>query len=54
MNFKFSQPVERRPAPRAIGTGLLASVYRGYHYMDCEIVKNGEVVALARHIVNIG
>jgi Adenylyl/Guanylyl and SMODS C-terminal sensor domain/Second Messenger Oligonucleotide or Dinucleotide Synthetase domain len=27
--------------------------YRGHHYMDCEILKDGTVVAKARHVVNI-
>lgn len=31
-----------------------STAYKGTHYMDCEIVKNGIVVQRARHIVRIG
>ena len=27
--------------------------YRGHHFMDCLITKDGQVVAKARHVVNI-
>jgi hypothetical protein len=29
------------------------TAYTGHHFMDCEVLKNGRVVAMARHIVNI-
>lgn len=29
------------------------TLYRGHHYLDCELVKDGIAVAHARHVVNI-
>lgn len=31
-----------------------STAYRGHHYMDCEIHKNGRVMAMKRYVVNIG
>lgn len=31
-----------------------STAYKGTHYMDCEIVKNGVVVQRGRHVVRIG
>ena len=29
------------------------TLYRGHHFLDCEIVKEGRVVAKTRHVVNV-